>query len=406
MRIKYIHIKGLCMLAIVLLFLACSKKATDYRDLLGDKEIQYPGAVSNVTVLPGKGRLMLMWQPSPDPSVTRYVVYWNNSADSVTISADKHQPTDTVKSIITGLNEYTYTFFIYSYDAEGNKSVVKEVDNAHVYGSIYQNSLHNRLPDAATPFKVNDDGSAVLYFTTPDTINTTTDIHYTNAGGIASVISLQADAAFVTLPSYKPGGVISYQSAYLPVMGSLDTFYTVQPDTFPNIFKLVECDKGLFQEADLPHDMGLLQSDTRVSKLWDGSVGPQGYPNIYHNNSSGTPGTFSFDLGKLYNNLGVIEETGRNCCHNPAEFEVWGIADNTDAAPDLNANDPNFKSAMQAKGWTLLTTAVRGDDGNAPMKFNFMDNPPPVRYIRIRVLRTVDNSNDINLSELSFWNKE
>ena len=138
------------LLVCFLFFWGC-KKATDYRSFLGGTEITYPGKVSNATVRPGNGRLMLVWNPSPDPSVTKYVVYWNNNADSLILTASSHKTSDTISCIINNLSEYIYSFFIYSYDGDGNRSVVTEIDNARVYGPIYQSGLHNRIVNLANP---------------------------------------------------------------------------------------------------------------------------------------------------------------------------------------------------------------------------------------------------------------
>lgn len=395
------------VLCALLIGVACSRKPTDYQSFLNGTEIIYPGVLSNPLVLPGNGRLMLTWHPSPDPSITKYKVYWNNYADSATVLSTSHNPSDTVKCLVNGLSEYVYTFFIFSYDSAGNKSVPTEIDNTRVYGAVYQGGLHNRLPNIATPYVVNSNGSVTMNFTTPDTINITTIIRYTNAGGVAAQASLSPDSSSITLPSYKPGAAILYQSSYIPVRGALDTFLTLKADTFPTVINLVQCDKSLFKDATRSLDMQPYGSDTRVPNLWDGSVGPQGYPNIFHSDGAQPlPGTISFDMGKMYANLGVIEETGRNCCHNPLDFEVWGIADTTGAFPTLASNNAGWKAQTLAKGWTLLTEAIRTDDGQAAMKFNFISNPPPVRFIRVRFIKTADDPNYVNLSELTFWNKQ
>lgn len=395
------------LLVFLLAGVSCNKKATDYRGYLANGEGVYPGVVSGVSVRPGNGRLMLVWNPSPDPAVSKYVVYYNNNTDSLVVNANSHLPGDTVKTIIDHLSEYTYAFYITSIDGKGNRSITTSVNNARVYGPIYQSTLHNRLPDPATSYVVNGDNSVTLNFVTPDTINIATYIDYTNASGQAAQAVLPGNSATVTLPSYQLGGTVLYQSSYIPVKSAIDTFLTVKADTFPPIFRLVQCDKGLFQEMTLQGDAGILQSDTRVSKLWDGSVGPQGYPNIFHSDGTNLPSAISFDMGKIYNDLGVLEETGRNCCHNPDHFEVWGIADTTGASPTLPTQDAGWPAAMSGAGWTLLTEAFRGDDGAAPMKFNFISDPPPVRYIRIRVLHNANGvTNAFNLSELTFWDKQ
>lgn len=395
------------LLVCVLLLVACSKKPTDYREFLNGTELVYPGKVSNAQALPGDGRLQLIWQPSPDQSIVKYTIFWNNSADSLTINSTTHNTSDTVRCTIPGLSEYVYSFIIYSYDDKGNRSVATEINNARVYGNVYKASLHNRLPDVQ-PYTINSDNSVILRFTTPDTVNINTAVKYTNQGGVETTVALSPVDDSLKLTDYKFGTPVVYQSSYIPVTGALDTFYTARYDTFPAILRLVQCDKSLFQEHNLWGDMGIYQSDTRVSKLWDGSVGPQDYPNIYHSDGNGTlPRVLSFDMGKVYNNLSAIEETGRGCCNNPDQFEVWGIADLTNAVPEVNSNDAGWKAAMQSKGWTLLKVVTRSDNGNAAFKTNLMDNPPPVRYIRIRVLHNANGENSyVNMSEITFWNKE
>ncbi|PWV56270.1 DUF4998 domain-containing protein [Chitinophaga sp. S165] len=405
---KRYHTNKIYLLACFVVLLACSKKPTDYRDFLEGEELVYPGAVSDAKVLPGNNRLQLIWHPSPDPSVVKYTVFWNNKADSLTINSTTHNATDTVKCTITGLSEYVYSFTIYSYDAKGNRSVATEISNARVYGTVYNATLNNRLSDPVNPYTINEDSSVIIRFATPDTININTALQYTKKNGEVAQLSLAPDEDFLTLTDYKFGTPVVYKSSYIPVASALDTFYTLQNDTFPTIFRLIQCDKSLFAEHDLWGDMGIYQSDTRVSRLWDGSVGPQGYPNIFHADDHATmPRVLSFDMGKVYNNLGAIEETGRDCCNNPDQFEVWGIDDLTDAVPEMNSDDGGWKAAMQAKGWTLLKEVIRTDDGKAAYKVPLMDNPPPVRYIRIRVLHNVNGeSRYTNLSELTFWNKE
>jgi hypothetical protein len=109
-------------------------------------------------------------------------------------------------------------------------------------------------------------------------------------------------------------------------------------------------------------------------------------------------------MGQLYNELTHVEITGRNCCNNPDHFEVWGIADITNAATTLPGNDAGWKDEAIAKGWILLQDVTRTDDGIAPFKINLRAGIPPVRYIRIRVLHvTSGDSNYSNISELSFW---
>jgi len=395
---------------LVIYTISCSRKATDYKSFLNGKERVYPGSVTNVNVLPGKNRVMLTWNPSPDPSIIKYVVYWNNFADSTIVEATSHDPKDLVKCLIPDLQEYTYAFFINSFDAAGNKSVQTQVNNVRIYGDIYALNLFNRPVDIEEPFLLTDgDKNVQLKFLTPDTININTIIKYTNTEGALISRFLAPTQTSIQIDNYKFGTPVSYQSSYIPKTGAIDTFWTNAADIFPSIYKIVMCDKSQFNEVTFPYDMGIYESGTRVSKLWDGNNTVRGYPDIYHSDDPGgsttMPRSLSFDMGAVYNNLAMIEEIGRNCCNNPVDFEVWGIADTTNATPGLPSNDPNWKTSMQNKGWTMLTEAIRADDGQAAMKFNFIDNPPPVRFILIRVIKTATNSSSVNMSQLTFWYK-
>lgn len=400
----------ICLLLLLLLQTGgCSKKPTDYRKFLGGVELVYPGAVSQEQTLPGNDRLELTWHPSADPSIARYVVYWNNFADSLTVPVENlHNPADTIKCLIPNLQEYTYTFFIYSFDSTGNKSVSTEVDNARVYGSIYQNSLQNRPMNRDTPYVYNSDTSLILKFLTPDTINIQTTVSYTNMQGNTAQLQLPPAVDTMLITDYHPGTPVVYQSSYIPVHGAIDTFTTTHVDTVPSIYRLVECDKSKFQPVYLPNDL-IAGFGTSLPQLWDGTMTPKSYPNIFHSDGSGNPplpGTITMDMGQPYSRLGKVEEIGRDCCHNPQEFEVWGIADTTGAISSLLPSSAGWKADMTAKGWTLLKDIIRPDDGTPPYDALLTGNPPPIRFIIIRFVSDVDNSGYINLSQVTFWYKQ
>ncbi|WP_316834858.1 DUF4998 domain-containing protein [Pedobacter nutrimenti] len=392
----------------VLLFvvLSCKKQQTDFKDFFGGHEIVYTGSVDGVINRPGNLRTLLKWKSSTDPSIVKYVIYWNNKRDSQIVAINGK--TDSVSVTIPNLQEFVYSFTVYSYDAKGNKSIPKQVDNVKVYGPIYQGGLLNRPYNASNPYTLNTNGSLVLNFNPPDTININTVIKYTNVAGTVVEKNLRPDSSSIYLRDYKLGTDVQYRSSYIPDRGSLDTFIVSAYSTFPRIYSYVLCDRLLFKEVHLPNDAGTYESGTSISKLWDGSVGPQGYPNIFHSDgSSGMPHTITFDLGKVYDNLARIEETGRDCCNNPDDFEVWGIDDITNAATSLRATNSGWKDESIAKGWTLLKEVVRGDDGKNAVTADLDNNGKPIRYIRIRIKHvTTGDGNYSNMSEIRFWNKQ
>ncbi|HEY0273503.1 MAG TPA: DUF4998 domain-containing protein, partial [Chitinophaga sp.] len=93
--------------------MGCSKKNEDYRRLLKGGEIYYPGIIQNAGYRAGNLRTMLVWNPSPDPKIVRYKIFWNNNQDSTMLDAGSHNGKDTVSLIVPGLNEGTYNFNVY-----------------------------------------------------------------------------------------------------------------------------------------------------------------------------------------------------------------------------------------------------------------------------------------------------
>jgi hypothetical protein len=111
-------------------------------------------------------------------------------------------------------------------------------------------------------------------------------------------------------------------------------------------------------------------------------------------------------MGKAISNLAQFEIIGRDCCNNPTKFEIWGIADLTGAETQSPGNSPGWTAESRGRGWTLLKTVERTDDGSAPFKVSLPAGLPAIRYIRIRVLQVASgDAYYSNISEISFWNR-
>ncbi|SDE67962.1 protein of unknown function [Mucilaginibacter pineti] len=396
-----IYITLSCLLLFVIY--SCNKSQTDFKKFQGDKEIIYTGAVGQVITQPGNLRVGLKWKSSSDPSIVKYVIYWNNKADSQVMNITTK--TDSIKTVINGLQEFVYSFVIYSYDAKGNSSIPTEVNNVKAYGPIYVSTLLNRPYNAKIPYVVSPLGDVTLNFKTADTINISTKINYTNRSGQNVTVALSSADSVLTIHDLQSGSQVTYNSTYIPDRNSIDIFTAPKIDVFPTILGYAQCDKSLFKKSALPNDMGPYEGDTDVDQLWNGSTTPQGFPHLFHADGNDVlPRTLTFDMGKVYKSLKQVEEIGRNCCNNPDDFEIWGIADITNAATNLKSNDPGWKAEAVAKGWTLLKEVKRTDDGMAPFKVDLDNNLPPVRYIRVRVLHNVNGETRYtNISQISLF---
>jgi hypothetical protein len=374
---------------------------TDFKAFLGDKEIRYTGAVGSVVTQPGNLRVGLKWPSSSDPGITKYVIYYNNKADSQVVNLTNK--TDSIRTVIQGLSEYTYSFTIYTFDAKGNKSVPTVVNNVKVYGPVYKSTLLNRGYNGQNPYSITSAGVLTLNFITPDTINTGTTIKYTSKTGESKSVILGPSSSSIIINDYKPATQVTYNSSYIPQKNAIDVFTAPIIDTFPPIIHIEPCDKSLFKGVKLPYDFEPYESVTDLYQLWDGDTSPKGFPNVFHSNGQVLlPGTLTIDLGKVYTRLTQVEEIGRNCCANPNDFEIWGIADITNAATTIAPNDPAWKAEAIQKGWKLLKEVKRTDDGSAPLKSDLDPNVPPVRYLRIRVISSANGDlKTANISQIT-----
>lgn len=381
-----------------IVFSVSCQKPDDYKKYLADGEKIYPQKATKLDVLPGNGRIMFTWARGVDTRIRKYKIVWNNKADSIEFDASAFKPGDTVKHLLVNMPEASYNFSIFSMDDYGHQSVAVLVPPVNVYGPKYQATLLNRAIKTAT-YSESDNNLAIIW-KKPDTVNVSTSIWYTNSTDVQKKVILSPGVDTAKIPDWKIGSKIYYESSYKPTSKAIDSFAVLSKDSLT--IQNLPVGKSLWKKINLPNDVDGNAYGVSFSSIWDGKAG--GYPNIYHTQGGSLPHHFTIDLGGLYQ-LTKFEETGRTdcACHNPVKFEIWGIADVTNAATTLPANDAGWKAQSLAKGWTLLKEVERSDDGIAPFKVNLLDGIPPVRYIRIRVTKTLDNSVESHMSEISFW---
>jgi hypothetical protein len=379
----------------------CKKYDTDYKTYLANHEVTYPGLATGVTYHTGNLRAVLVWHPSPDPSIKNYLVTWNNGSDSVVVTATSHSPADSIKVTIPNLKEYVYTFTIVARDDAGNKSVGQDLNNVRVYGPVYQASLQNRAVNATRPYSYNNDGTVGLNFNKADTGNVTTTVTYTNLLGVSVQKSINPADTIMILKDYKYGAAIQYSSSYIPTADAVDMF-SPKPDDFPTIYAITEMDKSLFKQYNLPTDAGSAYGWEKYY-LWDKSTNEPGY----YSSSQVYPSWFSFDMGAA-GSMGKLQIWQRTSdlfnYGNPKVFEVWGT------------NNPGADGSFSS--WTKLATFTSrkpsglppgqntqadADYAAAGEAFTFPPNSPPVRYIRFKILQTWNSQDFFHMLEITLY---
>jgi hypothetical protein len=348
---KFMNVKIKCTLWLLLTvaIAGCSKKNENYKSLVSGGEIYYPGVVSKPGYSAGNLRTLLRWNPSPDPKIKSYKVYWNNLQDSVIVPSTSHNPADTVKVLIPDLKEGTYNFTIYSINTNGNIAIPISLNGVRVYGPIYQSGLFNRGYNADKPFTVKP-GLVQLNFnqlkTDSVTINVNTVVRYINTAGTVKTVSLKPTDSTLIVTDLQLGTAISYQSSYLPFKGAIDQFIVSTPTNFP-VIKLEGDVTGFFiKNAGYPFN----RSDSGTGKWglpmdWqyssnvvnqDGSKGggwSSDYGGVIHFEAAGYSGE-GITNGKVYQTISLpagnysleIETAGNGGSINANEVVAIGTS--------------------------------------------------------------------------------
>lgn len=222
-----LYLRSSLTIILALLLMKCVKP-DDYKEYLNYGQSDYPGIMVNPRAYGGFNRAKLVWSPSADQTITRYVIYWNNRRDSVMHTAQTTDPNKLDSVLINNLSEENnYTLTAYSYNAQGVRSILTNINNVRVYGNYYRNTLNNRAIQSS---RVSRDTLYTTWFQ-PDTVNVTTMIKYTNLLGTEQTSYLSKDSSTIALPQYKRGTYMYYLSSYKPNTPSPDTFYVVKADS-------------------------------------------------------------------------------------------------------------------------------------------------------------------------------
>jgi len=381
----------------------CDKYADDYKDYLENKEIVYPGLAKNIRYQAGNLRTKLIWNPSPDPNITHYIITWNNGDKTMRVEATSHNALDSIVAIVPDLSEYVYSFMITSVDNNGNKSIGQQIHNVRVYGSNYESILLNRLPNVQSPYDLTSDGQLRIKFAVADTMNVTTRIAYeTNAGQQKSLFLSSKDNNLI-LPDYKYGTAIQYRSGYAPEVNAIDTIFTLTDAVFPTILRIAN--KSLFKSYDLPNDAGT-DWGWVLPYIWDNKLDEPGY----HSKSSGMPASFTIDMGKnytlakvkLWQRMSSVYDSG-----NPKVLEIWGS--------NSPADDGSWESWTKLGLFNIVKPSggQKGSNTDEDLKaarnghdLEITEVDKSIRYLRFKVLETWGGNNYVHIIEITPFSKD
>jgi hypothetical protein len=351
----------------VLALAACSKMDSNYNDFWKNGEKVYPASPDSLHVFSGRNRVKINWLIIGDPSVSKAVVYWNNGTDSLEKPITYHNDggADTITVILDNLPEGTYSFDIYTYDKQGNRSVDANVVGK-VYGDSYQKALLGRLVKSAAYV---DDTLRVQWGDPADASATGSEITYTDTTGKTRtrMVATDADTTVIADYSMQASRYIGYRTLFLPDSTAIDTFATAY-DSVRVLGPRTNLPKAGWTVTASSYDNRGGRTDRtpekaideNTSTAWINLVGSTDYPH-----------SITIDMGAMTSDLyGVsLYLVKRN--ETPSSVDVYVSNDGT------NWQLMGLYNIQNATGWQYLD----------------FPQPQDFRYFRVKALQGYNSPN-------------
>ena len=218
---------SLMLFATILLFSACRKMDANYANYVVPGGLVYPGKAMAIAHS-GQSRIEIVWPKGVDKSVVKAKIFWNNFADSVVVDIASITG-DSVKVMISNLEEKNYTFVIRTYDTQGHVSVPIEVVGGS-YGPRYQAQLLTRPVNSTL---INAAGKLTINWGGADVANGAyaSEVKYTDVSG---KVKIQVFPVMVKTSEIKTTEITDmlsntnyqFRTIFKPDSMSIDKFYT------------------------------------------------------------------------------------------------------------------------------------------------------------------------------------
>ena len=216
---------GFFILLILAAFVSCEDFMDSHKEYIKDGEIIYAPKIGAAAFIAGKNRIEFLYMLYKSPNVRSVDLYWNDGADSLIIPVSPSAGIDMFSTVITDLDEKSYTFNARTTDLYGHKSLYL-TDFGSSYGEIYQSTLSGRRINTVELIDKDDRGTGriALYAAAEGLVRT--ELRYLkNDGATALIFAQDVDTMFLC-PDVLPGSEFETRSLYIPETQAIDTFAT------------------------------------------------------------------------------------------------------------------------------------------------------------------------------------
>lgn len=406
-KAKIIRKSFLIVLSSIILFsmIRCDDMNSIHEKYYDWGEDIYTGVVDSLKASPGYEKIRFNWEVNADPRITKTVIFWNGSSDSVVVDINRTQSGRlALTQDINNIDEGNYIFEFITRDNEGHFSLPTEIV-VEVYGDLFIQGLKNRnvvsiakQVDGSMRIEWGDISStSIQYVTVNYTVNDT-----------AKSVRVENDDTETFLTGLKTGDIVSVVTTHLPNEEALETLDALPVEYEMPVFER-EINKENFEIVVLAGDNTSVNNSRDLARIWDGGTRS---PQILHTveNAAGFdfPHFFTFDMGVLADisrfHLWPRTDNSPFTGHSPRYFEVWGTAELSMPADD----EDYWNSDVWKEDWQLMGDheifETTSDAWSAGWEYNVDENIQSVRYIRLVIKNSNwQGSNCVNIGEITFW---
>jgi len=346
----------LLIITIVFGFISCGDMDETYRHFWEDGEKVYPAPADSLKIFSGKNRVAMSWVVFGDPNIKKAKIYWNNNTDSLEIPFQSTGKNDSVYLVIDDLAEGTYSFDVFTFNNNGNKSVMRSVVGT-VFGNSYGSSLLPRYLQSA----FHDNNILTVTWGSPaDETSTGSELYYKNSAGtlVKTIADNVSETTNVEDFVAELNPTITYRTIYVPPM-SIDTFYsamqTVQVKGAPIYLSKsgwVASASSFDSRPGASYRPPQNTIDDNLSSIWVNQVSPQmPYPH-----------TLTIDMGTIVEDLAGVSMIVQRRNETPRLIDVYVSSDGVE--------------------WDLMGLFTVENIANIVQNFDFND-AQDARYFRI-----------------------
>lgn len=377
---------------------ACSKTDFNKQEPIENDGVK-PGIVTNVKVENNAGGAVITYSLPGDADL-QYVLAEYNINSTTVRQAKTSRFSDTIR--VDGFNKAgTYDVRLYAVDKSENRSdvVIAKVNPSTPPYRLIRNTLTLK----------EDFGGISIAFANPD-----------EAKVAAVIITKDANGEFAPVETFytqSKNGLFSARG-YDPTPRVFGVYikdrWNNNSDTlFKTVTPLFEkmLDKSKFKQYKLPNDQPAAYN-WEMPYMWDGKTDEPGFHTLQ--GALPRPHRFTFDLGVVakLSRFKILQRFNYNFGYNhgnPRSWIMWGTA----SLPDPSGSWDGWTKLMDCEsikpsGLPLGQTTnedleyAKGTDGLGE-EFKFPITAPPVRYIRMEILKNWGGTDFFHAIEITFW---